>query len=212
MEHVVDLPMPRYLQSIDGVRQLFQNLERPISLWTKFCRWVERLDIRPFYPNLVPFVVWLEPSISLVPHGHNLLRSSHFCERPVSGLFHFFKPLRHRWYLANSLPVCPWCEPHDQIEWGLLRCLVWPLIMCEFGERQPLVPIVLVFAKASQILFQPLVRSFRLPISSRMVRSGDVLAYLECLAQSSGIFGHKFGVSIRDNLLRHPKPWVKILE
>src|SRR6266702_1222389 len=98
------------------------------------------------------------------------------------------------------------------MEWSLLRCLMWPLIVCEFCERQPLVPIVLVFAKASQILFQPLVRSFRLPISSRMVRSGDVLAYLECLAQSSGIFGHKLGVSIRDNLLRHPKPWVKILE
>src|SRR6266704_3287600 len=45
-----------------------------------------------------------------------------------------------------------------------------------------------------------------------MVRSRNVLAYLECLAQSSGIFGHKLGVSIRDNLLWHPKPWVKILE
>src|SRR6266702_334164 len=153
MEHVVDLPMPRYLQSIDGVRQLFQNLERPISLWTKFCRWVERLDVRSFYPNLVPFVVWLEPSISLVPHSHNLLCSSHFCERSVSGLFHFFKPLCHCRHVANSEPIRPRCESHDQIKWGLLCCLVWPLIMCELCERQPLVPIVLVFAKASEILF-----------------------------------------------------------
>src|SRR6266702_91343 len=105
--------MPRYLQSLDGVRYLFQNLERPISLWTKFCRWVERFDICSFYPNLVPFVVWLEPSVSLVPHGHNLLCSSHFCKRSVSGLFHFFKPLCHRRHVANSSPICHRCESHD---------------------------------------------------------------------------------------------------
>ncbi len=45
-----------------------------------------------------------------------------------------------------------------------------------------------------------------------MVRSRDVLVYLECLAQSSGILGRQLGISIRDDLLRHTKPWVKILE
>src|SRR6266571_3441966 len=135
MEHVVDLPMPRYLQSIDGVRQLFQNFERSISLWTKFCRWVECLDIRPFYPNLVPFVVWLEPSIPLVLQCHSLQCSSHFCKRPVSGLFHFFKLICYCRHVADSQPVRPRCEPHDKIKWGLLRCFMWPLIVCELCER-----------------------------------------------------------------------------
>src|SRR6266702_7116886 len=45
-----------------------------------------------------------------------------------------------------------------------------------------------------------------------MVCSRDILAYLECLTQSSGILGRKFGISIRDDLLWHTEPWVKILE
>src|SRR6266702_1817131 len=182
MEHVVDLPMPRYLQSIDGVRYLFQNFEQPISFWTKFCRWVERLDICSFYPNLVPFVVWLEPSVSLVLQCHSLLCSSHFCKRSIPGFFHFFKLVRHCRHVADSLPVCPRCESHDQIKWGLLCCFVWPLIMHELCKWQPLVLVVLVFTETSKELFQPLIGSFRLPISSWMVRSRDVLAYLKCLA------------------------------
>src|SRR6266702_6696385 len=89
---------------------------------------------------------------------------------------------------------------------------MWPLIVHELRKWQPLVPVVLIFAEAPEILFQPLVRSFRMSIGPRMVHSGDVLAYLECLAESSGILGHKPGISIRDDLLRHTKPWVKILE
>src|SRR6266702_169068 len=45
-----------------------------------------------------------------------------------------------------------------------------------------------------------------------MVRSGDILAYLECLTKSSGILGCKPDISIRDDLLQYTKPWVKILE
>ena len=73
---------------------------------------------------------------------------------------------------------------------------MWPLIMHKLCEWQPLVPLVLIFAKASEELFQPLVGSFQLPISSRMVHSRDVLVYLECLAKSSGILGHKLGILI----------------
>src|SRR6266702_4530805 len=45
-----------------------------------------------------------------------------------------------------------------------------------------------------------------------MVCSRDILAYFECLAQSSGILGCKLGISIQDDLLWHPKSWVKILK
>ena len=73
--------------------------------------------------------------------------------------------------------------------------------MCEFGEGEIMIPIVLLMVDPeSQVLFNPLVSSLRLSICARMIGSGDVLGD----AQQATDFFHKLAcksrVSVTDDL------------
>jgi hypothetical protein len=74
----------------------------------------------------------------------------------------------------------PQCVPHEEIEWCLFHCQTCPGVMDILCEWQPRHPIgLLVVGVNVDILFQPLVRAFWLPICLWVVSNTNVLSDIE---------------------------------
>src|SRR5258708_7925847 len=73
-------------------------------------------------------------------------------------------------------PISAWVISHKEIERGLPRGFTMPIVVREFCQWEIVGPVILTLVYvASQILFQPLIGSFRLPVGSWVVGRGYVL-------------------------------------
>lgn len=80
--------------------------------------------------------------------------------------------------------------------------------MCVFGCGKKVNPIVLVVIHPElEILFQPLVSSFGLSVSARMVCSGYILFDAELSTKLLHELRCELQVLIGDHLCGHPKTW-----
>src|SRR5258708_7455417 len=72
----------------------------------------------------------------------------------------------HLWYRGWPIgPISAWVISHEEIERGLPCGFTVPVVVCEFGDREIVSPVILMLIYvASQILFQPLIGLFGLSV------------------------------------------------
>ena len=89
------------------------------------------------------------------------------------------------------------------VEWGYLSRRVNNIVIRKLRKLENVGPIILLITqKASEILFQCLVCSFRLPVGLRMVAGGEVTRDLEHLEEMLPKFGDELRSPVIDDNVR----------
>ena len=106
-----------------------------------------------------------------------------------------------------------WFHADQKFMWSPACYVVFPRIVCKFGDWKKLTPGRRLSRRPrSQVLFNPCIHSFRLPIGARVKGSGEILL-------DSKSFTHLFrkcrcepGVAVRDNSFRKSEPRYEVFQ
>ena len=109
--------------------------------------------------------------------------------------------------------MSPWGVAHDEFEGGFGGGRIRPGVVYVLSKGEPSVPSGLaVVDEDAEILFKPLIRSFRLAVSLGVIGRAYVLCDIKDAAKLFRETGRKPGISVRDDLAGSTVVWEDMLD